>query len=260
MFLSLMLHFFLTGVLMCHGADRLLVMIDPGHGGRDHGAVRHETQESRVTLSVSLALRDLLVRDKRFEAQMTRADDRHLSLSDRAHIANENGADVFLSIHVNSNPDSRARGAEFYFQNQLPPDEESMFLAHRENENDGGGHAPQSYPFLASHRYPREVAAIVTDLLDGVRILRSSTLSRFVKTNWAGTGSKVIRQAPFYVLSQMRSPSVLVELGFLTNEGDARDLADPAQQRRMAEFLYRGLIQYRESITNGHASRQSPAR
>lgn len=233
-------------------------MIDPGHGGKDHGTMRAAIKESEITLAVSRQLFELLRKDKRFKARLTRDDDRRLSLSTRARLAREHKADVFVSVHVNSNPDPKARGAEFYFQNQLPPDEESMFLAHRENEIDGADEQA-TYEFVAKSNYPPEVAAIVTDLLDSDRILRSSQLSTALKTSWRANRkgkSNSVRQAPFYVLSQMQTPSALVELGFLTNNEDYAELTNPSAQAKMAEDLYRGLIQYRESITNGHAPRQ----
>jgi N-acetylmuramoyl-L-alanine amidase len=99
----------------------------------------------------------------------------------------------------------------------------------------------------------------VADLLDGDRIWRSSQLSKSLKLSWRGTHKRTrnsIRQAPFYVLSQVTIPSALVELGFLTNSHDFRQLTNEVAQNKMAEDLYRGLIRYQESITNGHASRQ----
>src|SRR4051812_35220658 len=114
-------------------ASPLNVTIDPGHGGHDHGASRQGVYESDITLAVAKRLTELLRKDKRFTTQLSRDNDQTVTLYRRAVNAKTRKSDVFLSIHVNSNPDTRARGAEFYFQNQLPPDEESMFLAHKEN-------------------------------------------------------------------------------------------------------------------------------
>jgi N-acetylmuramoyl-L-alanine amidase len=235
------------------------VLIDPGHGGADDGTVKNHVREADITLTVARKLLALLQHDKSFHASLTRVSDERLSLPARTQLAKDSHADIFLSIHVNSSPDPKAKGAEFYFQNQLPPDEESMFLAHREDALDNGADGPQTYDFVARRHYPSEVAAIVTDLLDSDRIRRSSVLSKDLKLSWRGnhkSQSNSVRQAPFYVLSRTLTPAALVELGFLTNADDYRELTDGRAQDRMARDLYRGLLRYQESITNGHASRQ----
>lgn len=228
----------------------LRVVVDPGHGGRDQGAVRDGTAESEITLKVGRFLHEMLSSDHRFQSSLTRNEDHFLTLGDRARIAHNKKADLFVSIHVNSNPDPRARGAEFYFQNQLPPDEESMRLAHTEN----GGElesASGKYEFLEQNEYSSDVASIVSDLLDSNRVFRSSQLSKILKENWTGsqkTRSASVLQAPFYVLSQIKAPSTLVELGFITNPQERKDLTAPAIQRQMAEDLYRGLVKFKESL------------
>ena len=228
----------------------MTVMIDPGHGGIDDGAVRAGQKESAITLSVGKKVYDLLRKDRAFKPILTREGEQTLSLNDRARLARDKKADVFVSIHVNSNPDLKAHGAEFYFQNQLPPDEESMLLAHRENSEDQAS-ARVPYSYLEKNELPGDVAAIVGDLLDGDRVLRSSQLSKALKLSWRGSKkskTNSIRQAPFYVLSQMTVPSSLVELGFLTNGADLAELSSEASQARMAEDIYRGLKSYKETI------------
>ena len=230
-------------------ASTMTVVVDPGHGGRDDGAVRDGRDEAAITLSVGRYLAEYLRADKRFKVPLTRPGNETLTLPERARFAKIKNADIFVSIHVNSNPDGKARGAEFYFQNQLPPDEESMFLAHRENSEGAAG--TLSYGYLEERRLPSDIATIVTDLLDGDRILRSSQLSKALKTSWTGSKkskTNSVLQAPFFVLSQMPLPSSLVELGFLTNADDLRELVDPGAQKRMARDLYRGLVAYKESM------------
>lgn len=231
----------------------LTVIVDPGHGGRDKGATRKNVLESDITLKVGQHLYELLKKDRMFKPILSRSTASGLSLSDRAHLAKNSRADLLLSIHVNSNPDPRARGAEFYFQNQLEPDEESMYLAHKENsaEDAPSGKEPPTYEFLDRHPYSPDVASIVTDLLNGDRVWRSSKLVKALKTHWRGFRkgrSNAVRQAPFFVLSQMTAPSALVELGFLTNNEDFADLTNDAKLKLMAEDLYRGLKAYKESL------------
>lgn len=244
--------FVLSLLVQMATAAPLAVVIDAGHGGRDHGAVRNGVLEANITLAVSQQLRALLEKDRRFKVLVTRAEDSSVSLHRRAVLAKEKHADIFLSIHVNSSPDRRARGAEFYFQNQLPPDEESMFLAHQENVAEEGEQVqPLTYDLLEKTKYPADVATIISDLLDGDRVLRSSELSKALKVSWRGSRkskTNSVRQAPFYVLSQMRVPSSLVELGFLTNPDDFNELTNPRAQKKMAEDLYRGLVAYKDSM------------
>lgn len=235
------------------------VLIDPGHGGRDHGTEKNGQTEAQITLTVAHRLYDLLHRDSRFKPSLTRETAQGISLSERARLTLEKQADLFLSIHVNSSPNPHAKGAEFYFQNQLPPDEEAMLLAHQENEQENLTSPRLPYPFLDRPAgLSAEVSTIVSDLLDHDRIVRSSQLAKALKLAWHGSRksrTNSVRQAPFYVLSQITTPSALVELGFLSNDDDFRDLTLPAMQDKMATDLYRGLIRYGESFTNGNASR-----
>jgi N-acetylmuramoyl-L-alanine amidase len=239
-------------------ASPLVVMLDPGHGGKDQGTAHGAVHEADITLEVSQRLRERLARDARFQVLMTRQEDTAVSLYRRAQMAKNKKVDLFLSIHVNSSPDARARGAEFYFQNQLPPDQESMYLAHQENISESGEEVqPITYDFQDQNNYPAEVMTILTDLLDNQRVLRSSELSTALKSNWRGTRkskANSVRQAPFYVLLQMRSPSALVELGFLTNNEDYAELTNHVSQNKMADDLYRGLVTYKESLDKARHS------
>jgi N-acetylmuramoyl-L-alanine amidase len=238
-------------------AKPFVVIVDPGHGGRDRGTVKNGINEANITLTVSRKLVNLLKKDPSFQASLTRIDDSSVSLYTRALSAKAKNADVFLSVHVNSSPDPRAKGAEFYFQNQLPPDQESMYLAHKENvteaEAEPESTPPLTYNFIDSHRhrYPSEVESILNDLLDSNRILRSSELTKALKVSWKGRRkgrTNSVRQAPFYVLHQLRTPSALVELGFLTDPEDYADLTNPTVQDRMASDLYRGLKVFKDSM------------
>lgn len=231
-------------------ASPLVVMIDPGHGGKDLGACHRNVKESQITMAVAQRLNERLASDRRFKPRLTRATDTFLTLNERTRSAHRHSAALFISVHVNSSPDSRARGAEFYFQNQLPPDEESMQLAYHENskEEDPTG---KTYDFVKQSNLSHELGAIVTDLLDGDRIWRSSQLSRALKRQWRGnkkSKTNSVRQAPFFVLSNLTIPSTLVELGFITNSDDFNQLTDPAAQDKMAEDLYRGLLEFKDSM------------
>ena len=239
-------------------AAPLRVMLDPGHGGRDHGAVSAAGDEAAVTLDVVRRLGELLKTDRRFRVEQTRTENALVALPARARRAHAWNADLFLSVHVNSSPDPRAHGAEFYFRSLRAADEESAFLAHRENDAGPIGTDEPPRP-AALDGLSGEIGAIVGDLLDTERVLRSSRLSKWLKTSWSGPRKgelDSVRQAPFFVLNQVNAPSALVELGFLTNAADARRLTSSGGRQAMARDLYRGLQRYVESFTTGNATRQ----
>lgn len=229
----------------------LHVVIDPGHGGKDHGAVHQKVLESEITLQVAQLLKEELSKDKRFSVSLTREGDASLSLKDRAQIAHQKGGQILISIHVNSSTDRRARGGEIYFQNQLPPDEESMFLADKENQKENSEDELvwplEPVPNAAS--LSPEVVHIIKDLQRNYRLRASGELAKALVQKWQGTQKspqKAIRQAPFYVVSNVSMPSVLVELGYLSNRNEFQSLTDPQFQKILAQGLYQGLIRYKE--------------
>lgn len=245
----ILLSLLLTGLYFTPGyleAKPLHVIVDPGHGGMDTGAKRGSLKEADITLKVGKLLYQLLKKDKRFEASLTRWSDKDLDLSDRADIANAHKGDLFVSIHVNASKNGTAKGAEFYFQNLLPPDEESIFLASRENliasPQDSGSQKISPKVDLAS---------ILEDLTRNFRIRQSAILSKSFAKSWRGNiklRHQKIRQAPFFVVSNLKIPSVLVELGFISNRRESKKLAKRQTQIRLAKNLYKGLIHYKETM------------
>ena len=233
------------------------ILLDPGHGGNDRGAVRGHLRESEITLEVAKKLERLLKQDTQFQVSLTRSEDRFVSLSERTEISDQSNADLFLSIHVNASPDVRARGAEFYFQNQLPPDEDSLFLASLEMEGHGHETGTKDKPHEENPRgvaltdLKSDVANIVRDLHRNSKIFLSSQLAENLMLNWAGTKKSrrhVIRQAPFYVVSHVNVPSALVEIGFLSHKREGQQLADSAYQDKLADSIYRGLVNFKEFV------------
>ncbi len=235
-----------TPVLMA-GKKPLRVVIDPGHGGVDTGATRGKIRESNIALAVAKALDALLRYDPRFEVFLTRDGDESRSLPERAHIAKKNQADLFISIHANASEDPRARGVEFWFQNQLPADEESLFLANRENQNleSETAHAPKDKR-ISRHS---DLVGILDDLQRNYRISASGELSRLLYQHWSGAKGRhknAIRQAPFYVVSEVPVPSVLVELGFLSHDPEGHRMAEPEFQKQSARSLFDGIVAFKE--------------
>lgn len=248
-----MLYRLLLLAFVSQGSWALHVIIDPGHGGVDKGTTREEVTESLTSLDVAKRLASKLKKDRGFKVTLTRDGDRQLGLLDRVHIADAAGGEVLVSIHVNSSPDSKARGAEFYFQNELATDEEAMFLAHRENAAPEPGSQRSTYPVLKNTK--PAVRAILEDLLDADRIHQSSVLATFLKSNWHGhKKTSSIHQAPFVVISEAHIPATLVELGFVTNPEDYQALKDDEYLNRAAQSLYEGLKEYKDSLDKGFPS------
>ena len=231
------------------------IVIDPGHGGHDDGATRGKLYEQQIVLSISRYLVKHLEQDPRFRVTMTRNSKKFVRLSQRAKLANRIGADLFLSIHANASPDRRARGLEVYFQNQLPPDEESMYLANLEHEGHREDDRYTDRDELQGLSIPRsttpEVKNILKDLIRSHRIRESSHLAKDIVEHWTGSTKSrqhSILQAPFFVVSNVNMPSVLVEVGFVSNKRDARKLATKSYQKSIARNLYRSVVDFKESM------------
>lgn len=230
----------------------LHIVLDPGHGGVDTGATRGAIRESHLALDVAKRLAERLRKAGQFTVTLTRESDITLTLPERAAIAKRVGADLFLSIHANASEDPRAHGVEFWFQNQLPADEESLFLVSRENQtHDAKGRPLASTSSVAPAEPPspkRDVARILEDLHRNHRISTSRDLSRDLLSAWHSESRRknknAIRQAPFFVVSEVHVPSVLVELGFVSHENEGRRLSDPSHQDLMARSLFDGITEF----------------
>ncbi|MEK6555418.1 MAG: N-acetylmuramoyl-L-alanine amidase, partial [Bdellovibrionota bacterium] len=192
--------------------------------------------------------------DNRFAVTLTRHKEAFLSLEQRTEIDNKSKADLLISIHVNWSEDKSVKGKEIYFQNQLPPDEESLYLASRENQGKKTSGPDKSMSAES------DMKAIIEDLNRNTRIQKSGLLSEFIEQSWPEEQNykkhkTTIRQAPFYVISNLNMPSCLVELGFISNASEAEKLLNPEYQKKLASALYNGVIQFKELVDK--AARQS---
>jgi N-acetylmuramoyl-L-alanine amidase len=229
------------------GSQPIRVMIDPGHGGDDHGAQLEGIQEKNIALNVGLELNRLLSKDKGFTPLLTRDKDEFVVLANRPEQAIREKADVFVSIHANSSPISKARGTEFYFENQVATDEETQLLANRENNVKAlkGTDTPDQKTDLEN---------IMTDLNHNEHMMMSQQLSQLLLESFQGRlniKTRAIRQAPFHVLS-VPMPSTLIELGFVSNPEEAKWLAKPDTQKKMAKAIYSGLKRFKEKLDKVH--------
>lgn len=234
-------------------ASAFHIMLDPGHGGVDTGAVYNSTKESELVLKVALKLKDLLAQNSDFNVSITRTRDNMLSLPERVKMAEGSKVDLFVSLHANAAVDQRARGVEFFFQNNLPPDEESLFLASQENQTMIASEAVVEGDEPSKKG---DVAAILEDLHRQNRIESSLKLTQTLTHVWEQSGEKVgatIKQAPFYVISKTSMPSVLIEIGFLSNPREAKKLVSTDYQNGLAQKIYSALVSYKEKMDKNDA-------
>ena len=221
---------------------RPVVALDPGHGGKDPGAMANGLREKDVNLKVGLLLKNILDQYG-VDARLTRGDDRYLKLSERTQLANTWNADLFMSLHCNALPAGRhSKGVELYLM-ALPTDKDAMRLALFENKElaDGGGEAQGG-----SDRRTKLLLQILGDMQQNEKISESTSVAEvlFSAGKQGGLPMKRVAQAPFFVLRGAAMPAVLVEMGFLTERDEAALLNQPGYQERIAAALARGIVNY----------------
>lgn len=221
--------------------DGTLVMVDPGHGGRDPGAIGPDgLQEKDIVLDLSLALRDVLRNDyPNLNVELTRDSDEFLPLQKRTQIANQRDADVFVSIHANAGRSSVAKGFEVFTLQSDATDASAEELAEIENSALRYEGVPadelNDISFilwqLRSTIHTRESRNVATDILD--------SMEKHVSGENRG-----MHGAPFWVLKDARMPAVLVESGFLSNPEEARRLSNETHQQDLARAIAEGVNNY----------------
>ena len=210
-----------------------IVVIDPGHGGIETGAVGPTgLREKDVTLDLALRLRKVLQRDSAIIVVLTRDEDRLVGLDERTAIANHNRADLFLSIHLNSSPRVAARGAETYYLSTEATDDEARTLVALENENFG----VDEQLVQSEDGDARELELVLWDLAQNQYLLESSLLGQRMQARLnelTGVRDRGVRQAPFRVLMGATMPALLVEVGFISN---------PEEELGIKSLLYRKRV------------------
>lgn len=220
--------------------ERPLIVIDAGHGGQDGGAVQSGVREKDVTLAVARDLRNVLNASGRYRVELTRDKDVFIRLEERVRIARRLGADLFISIHADSAPDAgySARGASFYTLSDKASDSLAAGLADRENKAD----------LIAGLDLPSNDKA-VSDMLIDIATRETGDQSRY----FAGKLYAAFRKnnlpllptpkksAGFMVLKAPDIPSVLIELGFLSNPDEAKKLTNQAYRAALAKSIADGI-------------------
>ncbi|MEM1362729.1 MAG: N-acetylmuramoyl-L-alanine amidase [Pseudomonadota bacterium] len=224
--------------------SRLTVALDPGHGGHDPGATHGQIHESDLVLSFARELKEDLLRTTDFDVVLTRNEDRFVPLKERIGIAQETGADVFISLHADGIPRGSASGATVFTHGERASTPISERLA-REHHRDA---------LLAGVDLSGAGDALAVALMDLARqdsAHRSLDLADQLVSEMARADIPLYKhprqQADFVVLRAPDIPAVLVELGFLSEPADRERLADPAWRAKMALALRRGLLKWTKS-------------
>jgi len=227
------------------------IVIDPGHGGKDPGAIGCTgLYEKDVVLDVSKMVKDDLKR-RGFDVIMTRQKDVFVALRKRSQIANENNADLFVSIHANANRKNWVRGFEVYYLSEAYDDNAKALAA---SENSAIKYEDESFGFHTQY-----LDAIVWDLTFTENRTESIELANYICRNVderAKPKSSKVRCARFYVLKGTRMPAVLVELSYLSNKWEERSLKDQDYRKKLSRGIADGIEDYRHEYekTNGFSN------
>lgn len=217
------------------------IVIDPGHGGHDPGAIAHRAREAAVVLDIALRLEKLLLKQNGIDVVLTRRTDVFVPLEERTAIANREDADLFLSIHANVGRSATANGVETYILNFATTPEAEAVAA---RENAGAGMAMHDLTDIV-----RKIA--LNNKLDESRDLANivqASLYRGIRPQNPQARNRGVKQAPFVVLIGAQMPSVLAEVSFVTNRKEAALLRTAAYRQRIAQSLFDAVMKYRQSL------------
>jgi len=220
------------------------IVIDPGHGGKDCGAIGYDkaVMEKNVTLEVSKRLAKKIRKRIGCEAILTRDRDVFLSLEERTAIANTTNGDIFVSIHANAHRSRKVHGVETYLLN-LATDREAIMVAAREN--------------ATSTKNISDLETILNELMKNAKVNESSRLARKVqqamvkelKEKYKKIKDNGVKQAPFYVLLGAEMPSILVEVAFISNPEECRRLNTASYQEDVVDGIVTGIEEYISEIS-----------
>ena len=223
------------------GHELPVVVLDPGHGGNDPGAISVDGRyEKNLVLDMARELETLIERSGRYRVVLTREDDEYIPLRERIAKARRLGGDVFISLHADSLRLADMRGASIYTLSEKASDQEAAKFAAQENKADILADADLS-------QHDAMVATILIDLAQRDTNNKSIALADALAEELAGVTPLVRRHrrfAGFAVLKSPDVPSVLLELGYLSNPDDARNLAQPDYRAKLGQAIVRSLDRY----------------
>jgi N-acetylmuramoyl-L-alanine amidase len=230
------------------------VVIDPGHGGKDPGALGPKgTREKDIVLDIALELRKIAEKQKDFKVVLTRSDDRFITLQNRASMATKANGKLFISIHANAAKSRSVSGLEVYFLSEAK-EESAKRVAERENASVAFEDNPGYYAKLASQfneNVPKELREIQGDMAYNVFLTESQNMCSILldsACSATGQGIRGVKQAPFYVMlgTQAAMPSVLFEIGFISNQEEEKLLRRASHRKRLAESIYDSILTFKK--------------
>ena len=215
------------------------IMLDPGHGGKDPGASANGLKEKNINLRFAKILAAKL-KKAGFNVLYTRSTDKFIPLEERTAMANIKKADMFISVHCNAHRSSRINGLETYTLN-LARNRNAVRVAAREN--------------AVSAKRISDLQVILTDLMLNSKMKESKDLAKnihnlslkSIRKKWS-VKDQGVREAPFYVLMGAKMPSVLIELGYLTNRTEAKRLKTDRYLSYIADGIVKGVLEYKKQI------------
>ena len=219
------------------------IVIDPGHGGKDPGAMAFGMKEKDIVLNIAQKLAPVLEKELGCEVLLTRNKDIFIPLEERTAIANTETADLFVSLHINAHPSEKVRGLETYYLN-LTTNAEAMRVAAREN--------------ATSTHQMSDLQDILSDIMKNSKINESSRLAQQVHNSilseaenkgYGDIKNLGVKQAPFYVLIGAQMPAILIEIAFISNKKDAKNLQDPAFVKLLTQEISDGIRDYVSDTT-----------
>jgi N-acetylmuramoyl-L-alanine amidase len=219
--------------------SRPVIVIDPGHGGIDNGTQANGESEKTLVLGFGLALRDRIEKSGKYRVVMTRADDTFIPLADRVKIAREQSAALFVSIHADALPrgEGTAEGATIYTRSDRASDAEAGRLAEAENKAD-------AIAGVNLTEEPTDVADILIDLAQRETRTFSNRFARLLvgeMKNTARMYKHPLKSAGFKVLKAPDVPSVLIELGYVSNKGDLAHLVSEEWRSRTVASMAKAI-------------------
>ena len=218
-----------------------VIVIDPGHGGKDSGAIGVRKQlEKNITLAVGKLLKKKIESNGKFDVILTRNKDIFLKLRERTKIAKKSNADIFISLHADYNKNKRTRGISLYTLSENASDKEAAALARRENKSDLFGNVDLSDE-------TSEVTNILIDLTKRETLNQSSHLVNFLIKEFKNEMNllqRTHRFAGFAVLKSLDIPSVLIEMGYLSNKYDSKLLTDKNYHNKICDDILNAILKY----------------